>query len=908
MSSLKDAEEKYKMFMNSHRSKKGEPYTHTLFGGGNGTFNIPDKDMAQFLTLYKRVLSASIANKVLAPLFVVEKQLPVGPFVIDLDFKQLEKKRTYTQEHVQFVVKTFTDTIKKYIEYDEDSEQLYAYYFEKDSPSYDSKQNKYKDGFHVIYPNLYLTAPLKYYITKKTEEIVEKSGVLDDLNMQNTYDEVFDKSVIARNGWMMYGSRKETGKLYKLVKIFDDDGDESDLIDSASPEELVSILCLRREPNAECFQVKDKSEKFSRLVETAYGKYKKPEPIKPAPKVEIKEEDKDTEDEIDIDIDIVSCSKTKKLQYEANPLNNSDIVIARKMARILSANRAGPYATWIQVGWSLHNIDRSLLDEFIRFSKRSPKNYREGCCEEVWDKARDVGFGMSSLCLWAKEDNLKEYINIVSELINPLVVIARSGRHSDVARVIYHMYRYNFKCASIKKNIWYEFQGDRWRVVDMGYTLENKISDELPVEIFKTMQLQKDKTTSLDQYERDYSNSVVTQLVKVANKLGDEGYLHSIMSACRKRFHDNKFEEKLDENPYLLGFENGIYDLKAQIFRQGTPDDNVLMSTGYDYIKNFDPKNPSKNKPHLNTHYRDIHAFFDKVMTDKEMKTYLLTELASELEGVIKDQTFILWTGTGANGKSSTVNLWSYAMGQYFGVLPVTVVTKKRGSSSGATPELADKRGKRSLTVQEPEHDDTVYVGNMKNLSGADWIETRALYGDPFRYKPQFHLRLTCNKLPRIPSGDGGTWRRLRVVPFMSKFVSNPKEPREFPKDRDLEEKLKKWGPMFMWILINEYYPIYAKEGLYEPKLILEQTEKYQKDSDMFFEYLCNNMQISKESNTHENISAIYNGFRFWCKETGNGTAPPPRKDLENYFIDNNYKFYGGNVYGVKFNEVKMME
>ena len=51
---------------------------------------------------------------------------------------------------------------------------------------------------------------------------------------------------------------------------------------------------------------------------------------------------------------------------------------------------------------------------------------------------------------------------------------------------------------------------------------------------------------------------------------------------------DISFIEKLDSNNNLMGFNNGIYDLRTLKFRDGTPEDMITISVGYDY-------NPTKN-------------------------------------------------------------------------------------------------------------------------------------------------------------------------------------------------------------------------------------------------------------------------------------------------------------------------
>ena len=85
------------------------------------------------------------------------------------------------------------------------------------------KQDNYKDGFHIIYPDVILDASMRYLIMEEATTDIEKDKIFDNLNILNTYDDIIDKSIVYRNGWLMYGSRKDKSQLYYISKIYDGD-------------------------------------------------------------------------------------------------------------------------------------------------------------------------------------------------------------------------------------------------------------------------------------------------------------------------------------------------------------------------------------------------------------------------------------------------------------------------------------------------------------------------------------------------------------------------------------------------------------------------------------------------------------------------------------------------------------
>jgi phage/plasmid-associated DNA primase len=213
-------------------------------------------------------------------------------------------------------------------------------------------------------------------------------------------------------------------------------------------------------------------------------------------------------------------------------------------------------------------------------------------------------------------------------------------------------------------------------------------------------------------------------------------------------------------------------------------------------------------------------------------------------------------------------------------------LTGRRAQSNSATPEIAQSKGKRFGYFEEPEGEQRIDVGLMKEMSGGDRIKARPLFKDPIEFKPQFKLLLLCNDLPKVPADDDGTWRRLCGIEFTSKFVSKPVRENEFPIDKYLSEKLVKWKEAFMYLLVTKYYKMYRQTGLNPPDEVTKFTREYQRNCDAYVDFI--ESAIINTHNEHESIAmtTLYDEFKSWYMEQyggGSGTKTPPRKDLKKY-------------------------
>jgi phage/plasmid-associated DNA primase len=55
----------------------------------------------------------------------------------------------------------------------------------------------------------------------------------------------------------------------------------------------------------------------------------------------------------------------------------------------------------------------------------------------------------------------------------------------------------------------------------------------------------------------------------------DCGTKDKILKECAELFYHENFEQTLDEKTHLMGFNNGIFDLNKNQFREGVPNPSV---------------------------------------------------------------------------------------------------------------------------------------------------------------------------------------------------------------------------------------------------------------------------------------------------------------------------------------------
>lgn len=817
-------------FISDHRVEKGADFTHTNLSHAPFSFYVPIDKLDTFYSLYENYIKK--ANNV----YITERNRHIGPILVDLDFKFdicKEEIRQYDIATIKAISKKYSDVVSKYFDITDEDD---IYIMEKTKP-YLSKTCQ-KDGIHLVMPSLVTKASVKYMVR---DEIIKDNEFLSEIKTLNNINDIIDDSVIERNSWYMYGSKKKQNEPYLVTYKY-----------NIKSNKLTSVLEKNDLKFIKMFSIRNKYK------ERKIGKNKM---------AEVEQYEKSRTEALEkkrINKKIITSCKNSK-QVECN-----DIAFVKELVEILKHSRADSYNDWIRLGWCLRNIDHRLEKVWEDFSAKSSK-YVKGECSRIWNRMRSSGLEIGTLHMWAKEDNIGKYNDIIGKHLSSAIYASRSKAHNDVARVIHLMYKHIFVCGSSKGRYWYEFKNHKWCLSESGIALRSKLSHEV-WGAYKREGI-KWNTRALECYdddERKKLEEVGGILNDIALKLRNTTFKENVMKECAELFYVEKFEEKLDSNPSIIGFENGVYDLEEHEFRDGTPEDYISFSTNIDYIPYDDD----------HEHTRAIKRYLEQVLSNEKVRNYVLKLFATFISGNIKEQKFYIWTGSGSNSKSKLVELFEKSLGDYCCKFPITLLTQKRVASNAANGELARAKGKRFACLQEPSEDEKINIGLMKELSGGDKIMARALYKEPFEFSPQFKMLLLCNHLPHVPSDDGGTWRRIRVVEFTSKFVENPVEQNEYPIDYELSDKMNDWNEHFMSMLIH-YYKIYQEEGIAEPQDVLKCTTNYKLQNDHMSAFVSN--KLEKKDTGFLSLDEAHSELRSWIKDDCIPMKLPSKPDLERY-------------------------
>jgi P4 family phage/plasmid primase-like protien len=914
---------------------KGQ-HTHTRIPDSKlkitgGTYRVPDIEYETFMkNYYKHVFVNGNLE------YITEKHLVEnGPILIDIDerYSTEVSERQHTNDDLVTFVQTYMDLLKNLLVFPDNAE-VFVFIQERSCLTLDD--NVTKDGVHIII-GVSLHKAAQMIMRKKMVSEISEGRLWNELRSKqtNSVDDLFDEGIVkGQSNWQLYGSMKPGKKPYLVTRIlkyvFQAGEEEWDVYEEDINKfnwETEFIKLSARYSGNPSFEI---NAEMTEEVE----KEKQRMIARKAPLIQPQAQKQMLLTSSITNVNFGTINSEEMLDaliercFDVEDRRNYVLKETHDYTMLLTEEYYGPqsYTNWLRVGWALFNTNRQLMfltwlkfssQEGCRNTLRDPTTGKfnwNDCVSELWDKwnsfyadeRSENRLTERSIRYWAQKCNPEGYENVRKQTLDYFIEeTLREGPATateyDLANVLLYLFKDRFVCVGLKTKIWYEFINHRWVEIDSATTLRLAISKDMH-DIYTS----KTREAINAMHVLEHSDERWIKLQKRSNKLAEICIMlkttckkDNIMKEASHLFYDPRFYKSLDSNTQLLCFNNGVYNLEEGTFRKGLPEDYISKTTDINYL----PYSQVVKMPE----FAQVNEFLDQLFPDPKLRKYQMDWLSSLPAGGNENHHMSFWLGTGANGKTALVTLLEKAFGQYKGTVPVTLVTRERLNIGTASPEVAALAGVRLAVMQETSKGDKINEGPMKDLTGGDPITARSLYKEPITFRPQFKLVLCTNTLPEIQSQDDGTWRRIKVIDFDSKFHRKPysdelrfpkdQYPYQFPIDTKLDKKFEKWAPVLMSIMIEHYKQ--TKGEVIDCDRVIASSDKYREGQDYFLEFVKDNIEPCEGSRLQK--TSLGTKFRMWFK-SNHGSGAPKVKELWD-FMEKRYGRYKTGWHNIRFIE-----
>lgn len=504
--------------------------------------------------------------------------------------------------------------------------------------------------------------------------------------------------------------------------------------------------------------------------------------------------------------------------------NNRENFIGELLEIIQEKNQN--YNDWIKVGMILHGINdneemKILWKEWSETNyKFKPKQFNS-LEEEInykWESFKEEtnSLTIGTLRKMAKDVNLEKYIEWYNKNTKkPIVDLIKDFDQQTVSIYFKKEKPNNY---IYKKGEWYVLmENNLWRQMykNENSKLINDITETIKGDLIELKNNLKPE------------DELLKLIPSVSKKLGTSKFVSGVIDYLREKYRNDSIE--FDTKSNLFGFNNMVYDLELNEFRNYRKDDLITITTGYDW------KEPTEDEVNL------INKLLCQIQTETEIRNFYLDIYCSGLWGTTL-QHYIIFNGSGSNGKSMMDDLILKCFGNYGHVINSIVLCEQR--RQGANTEIANCHKKRLILSREPSTKNNVKLSNslLRELTGGSEISARKIYSDNEKTSLQLTLIIECNKKPLLEEEpQPSDIRRIIDLLFGSKFTDDNEiinnvnifEKNTYFVEEEFREKYK----YALMKILFEHNKNHYKKKLIIPEEVKKRTLKYVESSVEILEW-----------------------------------------------------------------------
>jgi putative DNA primase/helicase len=330
-----------------------------------------------------------------------------------------------------------------------------------------------------------------------------------------------------------------------------------------------------------------------------------------------------------------------------------------------------------------------------------------------------------------------------------------------------------------------------------------------------------------------------------------------------------------------INLENGIYNMDTMKLEEHSPEIGFRQSLPFKF-------DATAKCPEFDKHLNDV------TLGREDLKETLLRFMAYCVAGDYpRAQKALILTGTGANGKSTFLEILSHFLGgDEF---------DSKNVSNQDIQGLSKEFGRYSLhqalvniSEEVPEFSEKTSWETLKALiTGAD-VFASLKFKDAFRFRNKAKLVMTCNELPKGASPNKGFFRRLLIVPFEASFEKGLED--KFIASRICKNEMsgilnRVLGAWTRFVEADYTFPDSAviRDAVEDLREEMDSVLAWSREELIFdLELMQRDLSVpytkDTEGKTCIEVDELFSNYKEWCNDAGNKAVS--RRKFSVRFLD----------------------
>ena len=478
---------------------------------------------------------------------------------------------------------------------------------------------------------------------------------------------------------------------------------------------------------------------------------------------------------------------------------------------------------------------------------------------------------MRTLARWAREDDPVRYRELRGDTVSELVMESWDKGDRGLADVAHHLLDGVIKRVGSRGDIYY-FSEDkcRWYKGDEG-SVHRRVSiavEEALQDVACSLAGDMRQASASAEADEGERRAIEGRRQRVTERIGyvrKKSGMAAVTALAVRMCQDDGFEQRLDAVPHLLGVANGVVDLRTGELRDRTPEDMIytVLDTRYDAAADSS----------------DIERMVLDCMAGNVGKAAFIKKmLGYGVTGDVSEEIFVIFTGTGRNGKGGITQTLSRVLAGFYKAMNSGLICERQVSNIDA--ERGKLLGARLAVFDELKDGEKLRTQEVQLISGGDGIPARPLYKDPITIEPRHLCILATNHMPELSHVLASIVLRVLVVHFPVTFVDllPGEEPSEFRRQKDpaLKARMAATPEGVLRWLVEGAREWYAAPGLRRtaPAEVLDYSRQYFAEQDRLGKFLEERCRIGADFKVATaELLEMYNGENKDAKMTPGGLA-----------------------------------